>query len=296
MMTATCLLAAASLSQAATIPTKGGIVVFTNSEGDSDKFATASEYESKESFGMTSTFKFAGGQTRQLQPPNLRAVIPYPDYAALTLVTEADWQALEKIAQDADAVAKKYPKSAPLAEALKTRLTGALQRHREGFLVINGAWLSKEDYEKKVVDTKADYVAQLVLSGKAYKNVRLSTVNGDLVKLMHDGGFSSVPLADLQKLPEEQRKSLAKTNPRMASILGYKAADLDSSAGSIAAASTTSSAYTTFSYSIVGDQVTITRVGSTETFAIDKVPAGYISNNPELAQAIKDYLAKKNAK
>lgn len=297
MMTATCLLAAASLSQAATIPTKRGIVVFTLSEGDSDKFAMASEYESMESFGMTSTFTFANGQTRQLQPPNLRAVVPYPDYAALTLVTEADWQALEKIAKDADAAAQKYPKSATLAEALKTRLTGALQKHREGFLVINGGWLSKEDYEKKVTDTKADYVAQLALSGKTYKNVRLSTVNGDLVKLMHDGGFSSVPLADLQKLPEEQRKPLARTNPRLASILGYKAADLDSSSGSIAAAAIpVSNAYTTLSYSIAEDQVTIKRVGSIETYAIDKVPAGYISNNPELAQAIKDYLAKKNAK
>jgi hypothetical protein len=297
MMTAACLLAAASLCHAAPIPTKRGIVVFTLSEGDSDKFAMASEYESMESFGMTSTFKFANGQTRQLQPPNLRAVLPYPDYAALTLVTEADWLALEKIAQDADAVAKKYPKSATLAEALKTRLTGALQRHQEGFVVINGGWLSKEDYSKQITDTKADYVAQLVLSGKAYKNVRLSTVNGDLVKLMHDGGFSSVPLADLQKLPDETRKPLARTNPRLASILGYKAADLDSSAGSIAAAAVpVSSAYTTFSYSIAGDQVTITRVGSTETYAIDKVPAGYISNNPELAQAVKDYLAKKSAK
>jgi hypothetical protein len=292
-----CLLAAASWCQAAPIPTRGGIVVFTLNEGDNEKFAQAHEYESMETFGMTSTFKFANGQTRQMHPPNLRAVVPYPDYAALTLVTEADWQALEKIAQDADTTAQKYPKSATLTQALKTRLSAALQKHREGYVVINGGWLSKEDYEKKITDTKADYVPQLALSGKVYKNVRLSTVNGEQVKLMHDGGFSSVPLADLKKLPEETRKPLARTNPRLASILGYKAAELDSSSGSIAAAATPATgAYTTFSYSIAGDQVTITRVGSTEMYAIDKVPAGYLANNPELAQAVKDHLAKKKAK
>jgi hypothetical protein len=297
VMTTICLLAVASLCHAATIPSKGGVVVFTSNEGDSDKFAVANEFVTMETFGMTSTFTFANGQTRQMQPPNLRAVVPYPDYAALTLVNEADWQALEKIAQDADAAAQKYPKSAALMQALKNTLTGALQKHQQGFVVINGGWLSKEDYEKKITDTKADYVAQMVLSGKMYKNVRLSAVNGDQVKLMHDGGFTSVPLTDLQKLPEEQRKPLAKTNPRLASILGYKAADLGSSAGSIAAASTpTSGAYTTFSYSINGEHVTITRVGSTEMYAIDAVPAGYLANNPELAQAVKEYLAKKKAK
>jgi hypothetical protein len=296
-LTTTCLLAAASLCHAASIPSKGGIVVFTTNESDNDKFAMANEYESMETFGMTSTFKFANGQTQQMQPPRLRVVVPYPDYAALTLVTEADWLALEKIAQDANAAAQKYPKSATLMEALKTRLTAALQKHAQGHVVINGGWLSKEDYEKKITDTKADYVPQLALSGKVYKNVRLSAVNGDQVKLMHDGGFTSVLLTDLQKLPDETKKPLAKTNPRLASILGYKAADLNSSAGSIAAATTpTTGAYTTFSYSITGDQVTITRVGSTEIYAIDKVPAGYLANNPELAQAVKDHLAKKNAK
>ncbi|RBP47335.1 hypothetical protein DES53_101132 [Roseimicrobium gellanilyticum] len=294
---ATALLAAAPLCDAATIPSKGGIVVFTSNEGDSDKFAVANEFVSVETFGMTSTFKFANGQSRQMQPPNLRAVVPYPDYAALTLVTEADWDALEKIAQDADAAAQKYPKSATLMQGLKATLTTALQKHQQGYVVINGGWLSKEDYAKKVTDTKADYVAQMVLSGKMYKNVRLSAVNGDLVKLMHDGGFANVPLADLQKLPDETRKPLAKTNPRLASILGYKAADLGSSAGSVAAANVASAGtYSTFSYTIAGEQVTITRVGTTETYAIDKVPAGYLSNNPELAQAVKDHLAKKNAK
>lgn len=293
----TSLLAAASLCHAVTIPSKGGIAVFTSNESDNDKFAMASEFVSVETFGMTSTFKFANGQTRQMQPPALRVIIPYPDYAALTLVTEADWQALEKIAQDADAAALKYPKSAPLMQALKATLTTALQKHQQGYVVIGGGWLSKEEYEKKVTDTKADYVPQMVLSGKMYKNVRLSAVNGEQVKLMHDGGFTSVPLTDLQKLPDEHRKPLARTNPRLASILGYKAADLGSSAGSIAAASAQNpGTYSTFSYTIVGDQVTITRVGATETYVIDKVPAGYLSNNPELAQAVKEHLAKKAAK
>jgi hypothetical protein len=296
-LVATSLLAAASLCHAVDIPSKGGIVVFTTTDSESDKFAMANEYVSMESFGMTSTFKFANGQTRQMQPPALRVVVPYPDYAALTLVTDADWQALEKISQDADAAALKYPKSAPLMQALKATLATALQKHQQGYVVISGGWLSKEDYAKKVTDTKADYVEKVVLSGKMYKNVRLSAVNGDLVKLMHDGGFANVPLADLQKLPEDQRKPLARTNPRLASILGYKAADLGSSAGSIAAAAVVNSgAYNTLSYSIVGDKVTITRVGSTETFDIDKVPAEYLSNNPDLVQAIKDHLAKQKAK
>src|SRR5687768_5120484 len=92
------LLTACSLCHGVTIPYRGGIVVFTSTDSENDKFAVAHEYVSMETFGMTSTFKFANGQTRQMQPPALRAAVPYPDYAALTLVTEADWQALEKIA------------------------------------------------------------------------------------------------------------------------------------------------------------------------------------------------------
>jgi hypothetical protein len=292
------LVLTSSTSHAATIPSKGGVVIFTSSDADNDKFAVANEFVSMESFGMTSTFKFPNGKTLQMQPPALRMVVPYPDYTALTLVTEADWQAMEKIAEDADKAAKKYPKSVPLMEALKATLNTALQKHQQGYVVIQGGWLSKADYEKKVGDTKADYVARLDIMGKTYKNVRLSTVADEQVKIMHDGGFSTVPLAELKKLPDSERKPLARTNPRLASILGYNAADLGSSAGSIAAAVVQNSGgLSTFSFSIVGDQVTITRVGgSTETFAMDKLPANYLSANPELAQAVKDYLAKKASK
>ena len=291
------LVAAVSMSHAVTIPTKGGIAVFTPNDSDNDKFAAAHEFVSMESFGMTSTFKFANGTTRQMQPPALRVVIPYPDYAALTLVTEADWQALEKIYQDADAAAKKYPKSAPLMQALQATLATALQKHKEGYVVITGGWLSKADYEKKITDTKADYVARLDIMGKTYKNVRMSAVSDDQVKLMHDGGFSNVALAELKKLPDPERKALARTNPRLASILGYTSGELGSSSGSIAAAAVQNTGgLSTFSFSIVGDEINITRVGhSTETFAVDKVPSSYLTENSDLAQAVKDHLAKKKA-
>ncbi len=292
------LVATASLSHAVAIPTKGGIVVFTSNDSENDMFAMAHEFVSMESFGMTSTFKFANGATRQMQPPALRAVVPYPDYAALTLVTDADWQALEKISRDADAAAKKYPKSVPLMQALKATLATARQRHQEGYVVIKGGWLSKSDYEKKITDTKADYVTRLDILGKTYKNVRLSAVNEDQVKLMHDGGFSTVALAELKKLPDPERKALARTNPRLASILGYTAGELGSSSGSIAAAAVQGTGgLSTFSFSIIGDEINITRVGrSTETFAVDKVPPSYLAENPDLAQAVKDHLAKKSPK
>lgn len=276
------------------IATKGGVVIFSSGASSSPEFAEAKEYASMEAFGMTSTFTFADGSTRQFQPPALRAVIPYPDYAALTLVTEAEWRALDKFSTDAADAARKYPRSATLLQGLIGTIAIARQKQQQGHVVVAGQWLTKADYEKKAEGVKADYVPRLDVAGKTYKNVRLSAVKGEQVKLMHDGGFSDVLMAELKKLPEAERKELARTNPRLAPILGFKASEVGSSAGSIAAAAEGGEpTFGNFSYTINGSQVTITRVGGKDTFEMDRVPETYLKANHDLARAVKEYKAKK---
>ncbi|HSJ02741.1 MAG: hypothetical protein ACAI34_21975 [Verrucomicrobium sp.] len=288
------LLVSAAACLSAPLPSKGGIVVVGSSATGSNEFAQAFEFASVETFGMTSTFTFANGTTQQLQPPLLRKTLSYPDYPALTLVTEADWLELDKIAKEAEDVGRQYPKATSLAKALVDKIAFVRQKGRQGNVVVAGQWMSAQDYQQKHTDAKVDYMPLLDLGGKIYKNVRLSVLKDQQMKIMHDGGFSTVEVADLKKLPEADRKALAKTNPRLAPVLGFSAADVGSSAGSVAAAAgNDASRPTTFSYAIVGDTVTITRIGGQEQYAIDKVPQALLTANADLAQAVKEKLAKK---
>ncbi len=284
----------ATQSPAAPIATKGGVVIFASSASGDNEFAEAREFVAMESIGMTSTFTFADGTKRQAQRPTLRTVVPYPDYATLTLVTDADWQAFQKFGTDAEAVARQYPRSVALMQALGTRIRAALQKRQEGNVVVAGQWMSLADYQKKAADAQADYVARLEVGGRVYKNARLSAVKDDQMKLMHDGGFSHVPVADLKKLPDDERKALARTNPRLAPVLGFKPGEVGASAGSIAASRDPGGAdLATFSFTIRGGEVVINRVGASETYPVDKVPAAYLAANVDLARAVKEHLDSK---
>lgn len=273
---------------AAPIPAKGGVVIIGSSASSGDEFATAHEYASVETFGMTSTFTFADGSSKQLQPPVLRKMVPYPSYGQLTLVSDEDWQGLEKIAQEAQDTARKYPKSVALMQPLIGQIATALEKRRQGNVVIAGRWMPLQEYQRQHASAKADYVPLLEIAGKIYKNVRMSAVKEQEIKLMHDGGFSTVQLDDLKKLPDAQRKELAKTNPRMAPLLGFRADELGASAGSMAAAAVSdANRPTTFSFSISGNNVIINRIGGQETYALDKVPQSLLDANVDLARAVK---------
>ncbi|WP_038172257.1 hypothetical protein [Verrucomicrobium sp. BvORR106] len=273
---------------AAPIPAKGGIVVIGSSASGGDEFATAHEYVSVETFGMTSTFTFADGSSKQLQPPILRRMVPYPSYGQLTLVSDEDWQGLEKIGAEAQDTAKRYPKATALMQPLIGQIASALEKHRQGNVVIAGRWMPLQEYQRQHASAKADYVPLLEIAGKIYKNVRMSAVKDQEIKLMHDGGFSTVQLDELKKLPDAQRKALAKTNPRMAPLLGFKADELGASAGSMAAAAVNdANRPTTFSFSISGNNVIINRIGGQETYALDKVPQELLNANVDLARAVK---------
>ncbi|WP_050025657.1 hypothetical protein [Verrucomicrobium sp. BvORR034] len=273
---------------AAPIPAKGGVVVIGSSASSGDEFATAHEFVSVETFGMTSTFTFADGSSKQLQPPVLRKMVPYPIYGQLTLVSDEDWKGLEKIGAEAQETARRYPKAVALMQPLIGQIVAAMDKHRQGNVVVAGRWMPLQEFQRQHANAKADYVPMLEIAGKTYKNVRMSAVKDLEIKLMHDGGFSTVQLDDLKKLPDAQRKELARTNPRMAPLLGFKAEELGASAGSVAASAVSdASRPTTFSFSISGKNVIINRIGGQETYALDKVPQELLDANVDLARAVK---------
>jgi hypothetical protein len=276
------------------VPAKGGVVIVGSATSASDEFAQAFEYVTVETYGLTSTFKFADGSVRKWQPPQLRRIVPYPDYAQLTLVSDEQWQELENLALAAAETARMYPKSAPFVTPVVGQINSALAKRHQGNVVVAGRWMSLQDYERSHADAKVDYLDQLDLAGKVYKNVRVSAVKDLQVKLMHDGGFTTVPLEDLKKQPEGKRKGLAKTNPRLAPLFGFTAEESGASAGSLAASQTAAPA--ALSFVISRGVVTITEMGGSKQFPVGRVPQHYLDADEGLSRAVSRALEKSGVK
>ena len=258
-----------------------GVVIFADEGSAADEFAIAKEFVAVDSFGMTSTFTFADGKTMQVQPTKMRKIFMYPDFSSMTLLTENDWKSIQDQADQATALMKKYPRSAPILKAFVERLNNAIARSKQGLLWIAGKWMTPQEYEQQNASVKNAYVASLVIDGKVYKNVKASALQEDQLRIMHDGGFSTIAL---KKLSDAQRQDLAKTNTDLARMLAP---------GSAGAAPVTK---TRFPFSIVGDTVTVQLPDGPKSYALDQVPGSLISNDSELETEIKRHRAERAKK
>lgn len=261
-----------------------GVVIYISSSSRSDEFASAMEFTKVETIGMTSTFTFADGKTVPMAPTNLKKVFMYPDFGTMTLVTEGDWKGVEDQMNQAVALMKQYPKSAPILAAFVEKVRAAMLRSKEGMVVVDGRWMTKEQYQKATTTSPNSYVAVLSVGGKTYKNAKALALDNGQLKIMHDGGFATLAVTSLS---EAQKQELARTDANIGRVLA------PGIAGTLPPPTTTRSGY---SFSIVNDVVTVQLPDGQKTFPLNQVPPSLTGNDPILANEVARKLAEKAKK
>jgi hypothetical protein len=257
-----------------------GVVIYVSGASASDEFASAAEFTKMETFGMTSTFTFTDGRTMQVAPTSLKKVFMYPDFSTLTLVTDSDWKGLEGQANQAGAVMTQYPKSAPVLAAFIEKVRAATLRAKEGMVVVEGRWMTQQQYQQARTTSPNNYVAVLNVNGKIYKNAKALSLDGGQLKIMHDGGFATIVVTSLS---DAQKQELAKTDANIGRVLA------PGIAGTLPPPTTRSG----YPFSIVNDVVTVQLPDGQKTFALDRVPPSLTDNDPNLAKEVASRLAEK---
>ncbi|OAI58029.1 hypothetical protein AYO49_01605 [Verrucomicrobiaceae bacterium SCGC AG-212-N21] len=141
---------------------------------------------------------------------------------------------------------------------------------QQGNVFVGGKWMTKQEYQQASAGPRNDYVPMLNVRGQVYKNAKASTLEGDQLKIMHDGGFATLSVASLS---QSQKQELARTNPNIGHVLAPEMSEK-------LPAPTTRSGNT---FSIVNDLVTIQLPGGAQTYPLDQVPASLLQSDPSLA-------------
>jgi hypothetical protein len=250
-----------------------GIVIHASGSSTSAETALASEFTKLEAIGMTSTFTFADGKTLQMQPTSMMKVFMYPDLAAMTLINEQDAAKLHEQKAQMATLSKQYPRSASILAAQVAKIDETLARMQQGNVFVGGRWMTRQEYQQASTGQSNSYVAVLTVGGQVYKNAKASALEGDQLKIMHDGGFATLSTA---RLTPVQRQELARTSPNIGRVLAPEIA------GSLPAPTTRSGN----SFSIVTDLVTIQLPGGAKTYPLDQVPASLLQSDPTLAAEV----------
>lgn len=212
MLVAALLLVPDFILQAQQKPvTAHGVVFHVKSQGTPDQFATATAYAKAERFGSSVTAILLDGKSKlALVPPFFRAIYEFPNLETLTLTSAEDEARLRLKITEGTTIISRFPSSANLVKPALAAAETAIASYRAGQVAVEGRWMSAADYQKALTAPQANVIASFAVGSSVLKNVRLSSARDGMARVMHDGGFASLPV---EKLTALQKAELARTNP-----------------------------------------------------------------------------------
>lgn len=178
----------------------GGIVVI-NDGSVSKAFSTVHEFSQYAVFKLTSvaTFKLTlmNGQKIGGFAGHVQALIEYPSESAdMTTPGEAVYFMRSKL-EEMQKVSALYEKSRPYLNPWISKIDALLKRVKPDDVRYHGVWMSDQEYQGLLAKGRIGEVAELTVSGRILKNVKVRGIVGDEVSLEQPGSITKVKISDL---------------------------------------------------------------------------------------------------
>jgi hypothetical protein len=198
------------LLQSAGDASASGLLLTKKYPGQAEEFWTPVEFTNIQPFAASVTLTAkADSQKVVIQNAQVGIAIHFPDLATMSLVSDQDLASLKTTKETLTKQAGLYKAASSILNGVARDIDVALQSYNGGNVLVAGRWMSKAAYDAQLASAsaaaKSGSIPELVVSGQSYKNVRVTSVSGNRIGIMHEGGVSqldSVSLipADLARL------------------------------------------------------------------------------------------------
>lgn len=183
--------------------------------GDAEEFWAAHLYTHREAFQVSSTFRVQG-KTEPLVLTNnqIGATVSVPDLHSESILDAAGAAKLTEKRKELEELAGRCKAGASTLRSLARELQVAEQQLAAGSVLRNGKWLTAQQWsevQRSEGGAAAATVATLTVKGVTYQQVRLTSVRGTSVGIMHAGGIASLPLDALTPEQTAQLNGTSKT-------------------------------------------------------------------------------------
>jgi hypothetical protein len=158
-------------------------------------------FKSYERFGFSTSVRTHEDKTVVITNEKLGMIIEQPQFAEMTVVTDADWEKLAQARQSWQERAAQLPQIKALILTVLSGFDAMLQHRGSGKIYIRGKWMEQEEYEtyKKSFSGGASAIPELRVADKIFKNVKVSSAKDGRVGITHDGGVARIMMSDLSE-------------------------------------------------------------------------------------------------
>jgi hypothetical protein len=158
-------------------------------------------FKSYERFGFSISVRTHEDQTVVITNDKLGMILEQPQFAEMTLVTEADWEKLAQASQSWQERAAQLPQIKKLILTVLSGYDAILQHRGSGKIYIRGKWMEKEEYAAYInsFSRGSSAIPELRIEDKVYRNVKVSSAKDGRLGITHDGGVARIMISDLSE-------------------------------------------------------------------------------------------------
>ncbi|MBX7210663.1 MAG: hypothetical protein K1X78_20315 [Verrucomicrobiaceae bacterium] len=174
-------------------------VIMTNRTNTTPEYWTAVPYKSLEKFALSIVVHSPTGEKITVPNPEFGDQIEFPDLAKDTFVAADDVAALKAKREKLAAAAARYKKASGLINPVVAAIDTALENLELGRVLVGGTWMNRNEYDQKMREatSKGGVVSSVPFRSVVLKNVRVSSVRGDRISVLHDGGIATILLSEI---------------------------------------------------------------------------------------------------
>ncbi len=190
-------------------PPSALVIIATN--GSPNEFSPVVEYTKVEfESGLALKVVLSNGQTVSIPKGQIAEIFKYPD-PNQSLTDPRIIDELNAAKKEAMRLSARYSKAKPYLVRVLASLDSDLARLSAGQVRYQNQWISRIEFERKIKELAAilTVVPALVNGGRTLNNVRVTSVYGDKISVLHEGGIATITASELTAAELNQLKTTA---------------------------------------------------------------------------------------
>ena len=215
-----------------------GVILVKSHPSQSQQYWRAFAFRTNEASSYNYTVTFLNGQQQNFFKSEVGAIIEEPKWNELTIDSDEGWLKLRQHKSDLLASVAQFPQLKDWATALTSKFDTLLNKDSLSVVIYRGKAISRDDYNKiKGVtpsntsgNLEAGLLPELTIGSKVLTYVKLKSISGTRISIIHSNGIQGYNISDLNKA---EILSLTKAFPEFAehmrTHLAEKPADPSSS-------------------------------------------------------------------